>query len=103
MMATLHRFKCTDNNPEGPDRQTASLGGLAISLAVVVACLFLVKTLHQKAVIEDCLLSDWTNCDVLVTGDSVEAGDLIPVIRPTPGRLIHPERKPTSCSDAHSS
>jgi hypothetical protein len=45
------------------DRQTASLAGVAVILLLLVAGLFLVHVLHDKAVIEDCLLSGRSNCD----------------------------------------
>jgi hypothetical protein len=44
------------------DRQTASLAGLAVTLLLVVFGLFLVKELHAKSVLEDCLLSGQTRC-----------------------------------------
>lgn len=53
-----------DDDQEGADRQTASLAGLAVALLLVVIGLFLVRQLHAKAVIEDCLLSGRSNCDV---------------------------------------
>jgi hypothetical protein len=55
-----------DDDQEGADRQTASLAGLAVALLLVVIGLFLVRQLHAKAVIEDCLLSGRSNCDVTI-------------------------------------
>ena len=49
------------------NRQTASLAGVAITLLLLVVGLFLVHQLQTKAVIEDCLMSGRTNCDVLIT------------------------------------
>jgi hypothetical protein len=51
---------------EAANRQTASLAGVAITLVLLVAGLFLVHTLHDKAVLEDCLLSGRSNCDVVI-------------------------------------
>jgi hypothetical protein len=48
------------------NRQTASLGGVAISLFLIVVGLFLVHQLHAKAEVEDCLLSGRTNCIAIV-------------------------------------
>lgn len=48
------------------DRQTASLAGLMIALALIVVGLFLVQRLHTESQIEDCLLSGRTNCAQLV-------------------------------------
>jgi len=47
------------------NRQTASLGGVAISLFLVVVGLFLVHELRAKAQLEDCLMSGRTNCVVV--------------------------------------
>ena len=49
------------------NRVTSSLAGLAFALLLVVAGLFLVQQLRDKAQIEDCLLSGRLNCDVLLT------------------------------------
>jgi hypothetical protein len=50
------------------DRQTASLAGVAITLLLLVLGLFLVRELHAKGMIEDCLMAGRINCDQLVTG-----------------------------------
>jgi uncharacterized membrane protein len=55
-----------DDDQEGADRQTASLAGLAVALLLVVIGLFLVRQLHAKAAIEDCLLSGRSNCDLVM-------------------------------------
>jgi hypothetical protein len=52
---------------EAADRQTASLAGVAITLLLLVVGLFLVHVLHSKAVLEDCLLSGRSNCDVVIS------------------------------------
>ena len=57
-----------DENDEAANRQTASLGGVAITLLLLVVGLFLVRELHSKVVIEDCLMSGRSNCDWLVQG-----------------------------------
>jgi hypothetical protein len=48
------------------DRQTASLAGMAVALALVVAGLFLVHQLYLKTQVEDCLLSGRLNCASLI-------------------------------------
>ena len=53
-----------DEEEKAADRQTASLGGVAITLLLG---LFLVRELHAKGMIEDCLMAGRTNCDQLVT------------------------------------
>ena len=52
---------------EAADRQTASLAGVAITLLLLVVGLFLVHELHNKAMIEDCLLSGRSNCDAVLS------------------------------------
>lgn len=48
-------------------RQTQSLAGLAVTLAVLVICVFLVKQLAHKTQVEDCLMAGRNNCDVVAT------------------------------------
>jgi hypothetical protein len=48
------------------NRQTTSLAGLAVTLLVVVVSLFLLRELHIKAAIEDCLMAGRSNCDAVV-------------------------------------
>ena len=62
-MARVHRLIFTDDTHEDADRQTASLAGMAVTLLIVVVCLFLLRELHNKAAIEDCLLAGRNNCD----------------------------------------
>ena len=45
------------------NRLTASLAGLAVALLLVVAGLFLIQHLRDKAQVEDCLMSGRFNCD----------------------------------------
>ena len=65
-MARVYRFSFPDENHEAADRQTASLAGMAVTLLIVVACLFLLRELHNKGAIEDCLLAGRSNCDAVV-------------------------------------
>ncbi len=51
---------------EAANRQTASLAGVAITLLLLVIGLFLVRELHAKVAVEDCLMSGRSNCDWLV-------------------------------------
>lgn len=52
---------------EVANRQTASLAGVAITLLLIVLGMILVRELHAKASIEDCLMAGRTNCDLIVT------------------------------------
>ena len=47
------------------NRLTASLAGLAVAL-LVVAGLFLIQHLRDKARVEDCLMSGRFNCDAVL-------------------------------------
>jgi len=47
-------------------RQTRSLAGLAVILALAVIAFFLIERLKREGEIEDCLLAGRTNCDALV-------------------------------------
>ena len=53
---------------EAANRQTASLAGVAITLLLLAVGLFLVRELHAKAAIEDCLMAGRIQCDRLVQG-----------------------------------
>jgi hypothetical protein len=53
---------------DAANRQTASLAGVAITLLLLVLGLFLVRELHAKVAVEDCLMAGRSNCDVLVVG-----------------------------------
>ena len=65
-MPRIARLLFTEDDEEGADRQTASLAGLAFALFLVVIGLFLVRTLHAKCVVEDCLLAGRSNCDAVL-------------------------------------
>ena len=57
-----------EDDEEAANRQTASLAGVAITLLLLVAGLFLVRELHAKVAIEDCLLAGRSHCDALLQG-----------------------------------
>jgi len=54
------------DDQETADRQTASLAGVAVTLLLLVLGLFLIHELHAEAVIEDCLMSGRSDCDILL-------------------------------------
>lgn len=60
----LHRRPTPRDADETDDanRQTASLAGVAVTLLLLVLGLFLVRALHARGQIEDCLMSGRTNC-----------------------------------------
>jgi hypothetical protein len=59
MVRTARTFE----DPElAAERQTASLAGLAVTLALVVAGLFLVETLRAEALRQDCALAGRSGC-----------------------------------------
>ena len=47
------------------ERQTASLAGLAVTLALVVTGLFLVETLRGEALRQDCALAGRSGCLIM--------------------------------------
>jgi hypothetical protein len=57
-----------EDDQDGADRQTESLAALAVVLFLVVVGLFLIRQLHSKAQLEDCLLAGLRNCDKMVVG-----------------------------------
>jgi hypothetical protein len=57
-----------EEDDEAANRQTASLAGVAVTLVLVVVGLFLVRELHAKSAIEDCLMAGRMQCDWLVQG-----------------------------------
>jgi hypothetical protein len=57
-----------EEDDEAANRQTASLAGVAVTLVLLVVGLFLVRELHAKSAIEDCLMAGRMQCDWLVQG-----------------------------------
>jgi hypothetical protein len=55
-----------ETDDEAANRQTASLCAVAITLLLLVAGLFLVRELHAKDAIADCLMDMRVNCNLLV-------------------------------------
>lgn len=66
-MAGTRRVETEAESAEAANRQTRSLAGLAITLAVLVFAVFLVKQLAQTTRVEDCLMAMRNNCDKFVT------------------------------------
>jgi uncharacterized membrane protein len=67
-MAGTRRFETEAETVAAANRQTASLAGLAVTLAVLVICVFLVRQLAHTTAIEDCLMANRMNCDKVVAG-----------------------------------
>ncbi len=65
-MAGTRRFETEAETSEAANRQTLSLAGLAVTLAVLVVCVFLVRELAHTTRIEDCLMANRMNCDKVV-------------------------------------
>ncbi len=65
---SLETYIGTMDDRRDPDaeRQTRSLAGLAVVLALAVAALFLVQHLRREGQIEDCLMAGRSNCDALI-------------------------------------
>jgi hypothetical protein len=66
MARIVRLFVAEESDQEGADRQTASLAGLAVALLLVVVGLFLIRELHARTTIEDCILAGRSNCDAIV-------------------------------------
>jgi uncharacterized membrane protein len=62
-MPRIGRFFGGDDDQDDANRQTASLAGMAVALLLVVVGLFLIRQLHAKSMVEDCLMSGRINCD----------------------------------------
>ncbi len=60
-----------EDDEEAANRQTSSLAAVAFTLVLLIVALFLVRELHAKAAIEDCLMSGRSNCDVVVAQQTV--------------------------------
>lgn len=65
MAGTRHMHREAETQ-EAANRRTRSLAGLAVTLAVLVVCVFLVKQLAFTSKVEDCLMANRSNCDRLV-------------------------------------
>lgn len=65
-MTKIYRLFYQDPDKSESDRQTNSLAGLAVVLAVLVLCLFVFKSLQLSSRVEDCLMQGRTNCDLMV-------------------------------------
>ena len=61
----FHEEEVDPQEQADANRQTASLAGLAVTLALIVLGLFLVHQLQAKSRMEDCLMSGRTNCPVM--------------------------------------
>ena len=68
MPATMQKQRrwLAEMDEDAANRQTASLAGIAITLLLLVAGLFLIRVLHTKVAVEDCLMAGRLNCDRLV-------------------------------------
>jgi hypothetical protein len=51
-----------DDHDHEPDSRRGAVIGLVIILGLVVAGYFLMTALHEKAALEDCLMSGRKNC-----------------------------------------
>jgi hypothetical protein len=65
-MAGIRHMHTEAETREAANRRTRSLAGLAVTLAVLVLCVFLVKQLAFTSKVEDCLMANRSNCDRLV-------------------------------------
>lgn len=66
-MLGSQRFESEANDTDSADRQTLSLAGLVVTLAVLVASVYLVQRLSHTTRVEDCLMANRLNCDRLAS------------------------------------
>jgi hypothetical protein len=67
MAQVQNRGFSRDDEQEEVDRQTVSLAGLAVTLALIVAGLYVIQQLEIKGAVEDCLLARHANCDSILS------------------------------------
>ncbi len=67
VMSPSEHTRWIEAGEEEANRQTASLAAVAVTLFLIVLGLFLVRELHAKSVLEDCMMSGRTNCMVAIT------------------------------------
>jgi hypothetical protein len=53
---------------EEADRRTGGLAAIVVVLLLLIGGLMLTKTLHNKSVMEDCLMAGHRDCDRLING-----------------------------------
>jgi hypothetical protein len=71
----MHRRRpWSDEAEEDANRQTASLGGVAVVLLLLVVGLFLVQTLRREAALEDCLMAGRLSCGHFAQSISLAPG-----------------------------
>ena len=63
-----HHWQQDETEDRTAERQTGGLVGMVIVLVLLVVGLFLVQQLRAASLVEDCVMSGRTNCDVAVTG-----------------------------------
>ena len=65
-MVGSRQIQSDAQNADAANRQTMSLAGLAVTLAVLVASVYLVQRLSHTTRVEDCLMANRLNCDRVV-------------------------------------
>jgi hypothetical protein len=65
-MAKIYRLVFNPRDQDEFDRQTLGLASIAVTLLLIVICLFVFKHLQSASKLEDCMLQGRTNCDILL-------------------------------------
>ena len=68
-MSGSRRFQSDASATEAANRRTMSLAGLAVTLAVLVASVYLVQRLSHTTRVEDCLMANRLNCDRMASAE----------------------------------
>ena len=61
-MARLPRPAVFDDDNKAANRQTESLAGLALTVAIIVVSFFVIKHLQHSTALEDCLMAGRLSC-----------------------------------------
>ena len=61
-MPRMPRLAALEDDQKAANRQTESLAGLALTIALIIASLFLIKSLQKSTAMEDCLMAGRLSC-----------------------------------------
>ena len=65
-MSRLPRLAVVEDDQQAADRQTGSLAGLALTVAIIVLSLFVIKQLQASTAMEDCILAGRLSCGMTI-------------------------------------
>ena len=65
-MSRVPYLTVVEDDQQAADRQTGSLAGLAFTIAIIVASLFVIKQLQASTAMEDCILAGRLSCGMTI-------------------------------------